>query len=135
MDLKDCERQGFLRESKVDKDLISSLLVMSKRDEETVLSANLNSKNISSYSVMAYSSLRKIMEALCLQKGYKITNHICTGLFLKKNIEGFDYVFFDRIRRIRNQINYYGESVDLEIGMDLIKKIFGLNKFLREHFK
>lgn len=131
MDLTDCEKDGFIRNVKPDLALINSLIEMSKSEEETVKSSKLNKNNISTYCMVAYSSLREILEAISLNLGYKITNHACLGLFLKNKLKEFDFEFFERVRKIRNKIGYYGEKIDLETGEDLIKRIFELNSSLR----
>lgn len=131
MDINDCIKEGFIRNVKVDKALIDSLISMSKSEEETIKSSKLNENNISTYCMVAYSSLREILEAIALNFGYKITNHVCLGLFLKKELKDFDFEFFERIRKIRNKISYYGEKIDLETGKDLIDKIFEINSYLR----
>lgn len=135
MDLNNCIKRGFIRRVKVDKNLINSILGMSMSEEETVKEAKLNRKNISTYCVVAYSSLRQILEAMSLNEGYKVTSHICTGLLLKKKVKDFDVEFFERLRKIRNKISYYGEGVDFETGAELIQNIFKLNKKLRAKLK
>jgi len=84
--------------------------------------------NISAYVSLAYDSLREVLEALCILNGYKILSHICIGELLKDKIEEFNYVEFDRVRWIRNSINYYGEKVEFEQGKEIIKKIFTIKK-------
>ncbi len=132
MDLNTCRKNGFIRKVQVDNNLINSIIEMSKIDEETVQNAKQSERNISTYCVVAYSSLRQILEAITLKLGYKITNHICTGLFLKEKFDDFDFEFFERIRKVRNQISYYGEKLEFETGKDLINRIFHLNSKLRK---
>lgn len=124
MDLNECFNKGLIKKIKVDKELIKSLIEMSDIKEETVATANINEKNISAYVSLAYDSLREILEALCILNGYKVLSHICIGELLKNILKDFDYEEFDRLRWIRNSINYYGEKVDFEQGKEIIKKIF-----------
>ena len=77
---------------------------------------------------MAYDALRELLEALCTLHGYKVTNHICLGELLKKLEPDFDYNSFDRFRYIRNSINYYGKTVGLTDGKNLIAKILQMRK-------
>lgn len=132
MDLKDCEREGFIRKANIDNNLIGSLLEMSRVDEDVVRESELTEKNISTFCSVAYSSLRQLLEAICLNKGYKVTNHVCIGLLLKREIKNFDFDFFERVRKIRNRISYYGEKIGLSEGKEIIEKIFKLNKELRK---
>jgi len=135
MDLKDCMRKGLIRRTAKDRELISSLIEMAKIKEGAVKSAKVDSKNISAYVSMAYDSLREALEALCVQHGYKVLSHVCMGELLREKIDGFDYVEFDRMRYIRNSINYYGKKVDFEQGKEIIDKIFVLRRKMTELIK
>ena len=134
MDLDECIRNGFIKKTRIDKELIKSLIEMSDTNENTVNTAKINNANISSYVSLAYESLRQILEAICISKGYKILSHQCIGEFLlKENIDMFNYKYFDRFRWIRNSINYYGKKVDYDQGKELINKIFEFKKRLKDH--
>ncbi|MCD6464407.1 hypothetical protein J7L02_02690 [Candidatus Woesearchaeota archaeon] len=128
MDLDECFRKGLIKKKRVDEELVKSLIEMSNIKEEAVKTANINARNISAYVSLAYDSLREVLEALCVLKGYKVVSHICIGELLKNILEDFDYEEFDRLRWIRNSINYYGEKVDFEQGRNIIKKVFKIKK-------
>ena len=128
MDLNDCIKKGFVKRTKINKELINSLKEMSNIKEYAVNSAKIDEKNISAYVSLAYDSLREILEALCILKGYKVISHICVGEVLKNAFPSFNFQEFDRYRWIRNSINYYGEKVDFDQGKEIIKKIFELKK-------
>lgn len=137
MDLDDCYKNNFIKKTRIDKELIRSLIEMSKIKEITVNSAKLDEINISAYVSMAYDSLREILEALCILKGYKVTSHICLGELLKSLISEFDFISFDRYRYVRNGINYYGTKVDYKQGKEIILKMFKMKseitkKYLKE---
>ncbi|MCK5334037.1 MAG: hypothetical protein KAJ24_05970 [Candidatus Aenigmarchaeota archaeon] len=136
MDLSDCYRKGQIKKTRVDKGLIRSLIEMSGIKESTVKEAKLTEKNISVYVCVAYDSLREILEAVCIYNGYKVLSHICIGELLRKIVPDFDYVGFDRMRYIRNAINYYGTKADFEQGKQIIEKIFKMRKdILEKHIK
>lgn len=128
MDLNECYRKGFIRKTRINEELIKSLIEMSEIKEKTVDTAKLNDMNISAYVSLAYDSVREMLEAVCVSKGYRILNHVCMGEFLKDNIKEFDYNEFDRFRYIRNGINYYGTKVQLSQGKQIIEKMFKLKK-------
>jgi len=134
MDLDECFKKGLIKETRVDKELIKSLIEMSEIKENTVKTANINKINIPAYVSLAYDSLREILEALCILNGYKVLSHICMGEFLKDKIKDFDYNEFDRIRWIRNSINYYGEKVEFEQGKEIINKIFAIKKKILDKY-
>lgn len=131
MDLNDCFKKGFIKKTRIDKELIFSLIEMSDIKEQTVKTAVINKINISVYLPMAYDSLREVLEAICISKGYKVINHFCIGELLRDIFSNFNYDEFDRFRYIRNGINYYGTKVDFEQGKKIINSIFIMKKELK----
>ena len=53
---------------------------------------------------------------------------------MKDIFKDFDYEQFDRLRWIRNSINYYGEKIDFEQGKLIIGKIFSLKKNILDRY-
>ncbi|MAE42907.1 hypothetical protein CMO93_03985 [Candidatus Woesearchaeota archaeon] len=136
MDLNECFRKGLIKKTRIDKDLVKSLIEMSSIKETTVKTASINDINISAYVSLAYDSLRELLEAFCVMKGYKVISHICIGELLRKEIDEFDYEQFDRVRWIRNSINYYGKKVEFGQGKEIIEKIFTIrNKIKEKHLE
>lgn len=130
MDLDECFKKGLIKKTKIDPELSKSLIEMSDIKEDTVNKADIDDVNISVYVSVAYDSLREILEALCIMQGYKVISHICIGKLLKESITQEDYQEFDRLRWIRNSINYYGEKVEFQQGREIITKIFSIKKRL-----
>ncbi len=136
MDLDECYRKGLIKKTRIDKELIRSLIEMSDIKENAVNTANVNEINISAYVSMAYDSLREVLEALCISKGYKVLSHICIGELLKTIITDINYSEFDRLRYARNGINYYGAKVDFVQGKEIIRKIFAMRRtIMYSHLK
>jgi len=135
MDLNDCHKKGDIKKTKLNKELIKSLIEMSEIKEKTVNSADLSEMNVSAYVSMAYDSLREFLEALCISYGYKVTSHLCLGELLSSLNKDFDFKEFDRFRYIRNGINYYGNKVDFEQGKEIIKKMFIMKRELYGHIR
>jgi len=136
MDLNDCYKKNFIKKTRIDKELIKSLIEMSKIKEDSVNNAKIDEINISAYVSMAYDSLRETLEALCILKEYKVSSHICLGELLKTLIQGFDFNSFDRFRYVRNGINYYGAKVDYSQGKEIITKMFKMkSEIIKRHFK
>jgi len=69
-----------------------------------------------------------VLESLCISKGYKVLSHICIVELLKDIIDDFYYDEFDRIRWIRNSINYYGKKVEYDQGVEIIKNTLRIKK-------
>ena len=134
MDLEDCYRKKLIKRTRIDPELIESLIEMSKIKEGAVDNADIDEINISAYVSMAYDSLREALEAICIYHGYKVLSHLCIAELLRTLVEDFDYSEFDRVRYIRNSINYYGIKVEFEQGKEIIKKIFAMKKHLTKKY-
>ena len=128
MDINECFSKGLIKKTKADVELVKSLVEMADIKEQAVKTAGINNVNISAYVSLAYDSLREILEALCILNGHKALSHICIGELLKDIIKDFDYDAFDRLRWIRNSINYYGQKIEFKQGKEIINKIFDMKK-------
>jgi len=134
MDLEECFQKGLIKKTEIDTGLTKSLIEMSKIKENAVRKASIDDVNISAYVSLAYDSLREALEAICISKGYKVLSHICIGELLKKLFKDFEYEELDRLRWIRNGINYYGTKVEFKQGKEIISKIFIMkNNMTREY--
>jgi hypothetical protein len=103
--------------------LIKSLTKNAAQDlsflETLKINENSSRKIMSNY----YEVLRSILEAISSKKGYKIYSHEAFTYFLKEIGENLFSIKFDRYRRIRNSINYYGKSISMEETKENIKEI------------
>ena len=124
MNWEECRIKNFVKETKTDEQLINSLLHQSTKKLITDKFSPLNKDTASTKFSNNYDSLREVLEALAIRRGFKIYNHDCFSGFLKEIMklekESFD---FDKLRRIRNSINYYGKDVSLEEAEKLINEI------------
>ncbi len=91
------------------------------------VSENSARKIISNY----YDVLRSIVEAITALEGYKVYSHEAYTYYLKENVTLNASKQFDRFRKIRNNINYYGEIVEVEEAKDLINSIISLIEELK----
>jgi len=129
MDWQECKNKKFVKEVKIDKNLINSLLKSSKRRFESDERLKLDETTASTKISIAYEALREVLEALAIAKGFKIYNHECFCSFLDEICEDKPFsVDFDRFRKIRNQINYYGKDIPLKEAEIVIKEIILLSK-------
>ena len=124
MDWKECCDKKIAKNVKIDKNLINSLKKMGENKLKSSEELVMNETNAGSKVSLAYDSLRELLEALSLKKGYKIYNHECYTAFLKEIIgESEKGEEFDKIRIERNAINYYAKEISLEEAKVLIDKI------------
>ena len=135
MDLNECKNKGFIKITTINKSKALSLIEISDIKEDTIKHIKLDSKNINAYFPMAYDSLREVLEAFCLLRGFNVTNHICLGELIKDLKKDFDFISFDRFRYARNGINYYGSKIDFDQGKEMINKMFEMKKLIKKEIK
>ena len=124
MDWKECCDKKIAKNVKLDNNLINSLKKTSENKLKSSEELIMNETNAVSKVSLAYDSLRELLEALSLKKGYKIYNHECYTAFLKEIMgESEKGEEFDKIRIERNAINYYAKEISLEEAKILIDKI------------
>ena len=136
MDWNECLRRNAKPISR-DEDIIKSLMESAEPNLEVAKSIKQEDKSYPSIIVLAYDSLRMLLEALALQNGYKIYNHECYTCFLREILK-LDSMAdkFDTARVIRNSINYYGKRLnkyefDL-IYRDILYLILEIKKLLEK---
>ncbi|MEK6893013.1 MAG: hypothetical protein AABX07_02310 [Nanoarchaeota archaeon] len=114
MDWEECLAKRIARPAQSDLELIKSLR---KTSENKLLSADLlelNETTAVSKLSLYYDSARELLEALAIDKGYKIYNHECYAGFLKEAVGNKNLAErFDRLRILRNSVNYYGQNISL----------------------
>lgn len=134
MDLKECKESGFVKSVQEDRPLINSLIIDSKNRLVSAEKIPLDGAACSSIITLTYDALRELLEAIALKRGFKIYNHECYRSFLievlKQDGLGME---FDKIRKIRNSINYYGEEINLKEAKEIILKIRSLIKDLHQY--
>ncbi|MBI3051170.1 hypothetical protein HYY74_01810 [Candidatus Woesearchaeota archaeon] len=113
MNWTDCRKsKNLVKEVSPDNNLIQSLIKSSAKKEHSFKLLILDENTASSKVSLAYDSLRELLEAIALLKGYKIYNHECYASFIKEELNqsqlGED---FDKFRKARNAINYYGKDI------------------------
>lgn len=106
--------KGTVRKASIDISLAKSLIIMSDNHIETVKPIQLTDKTASTIMSDYYEALREITEAMCALRGYKVYSHEAFTYFLKENGEDLVADKFDRFRKIRNSIHYYGKQADKE---------------------
>lgn len=85
---------------------------------------------------LAYDFLRELLEALTLNKGFKIYNHECYAAFLKEILNESDLGDgFNEVRKIRNDINYYGQDISIKEAKTTVDHIKNLKKAIKSLLK
>ena len=129
MDFKECLKKRIAKEVKTDLELIKSLKKTSQNKLDSENKLELNDVTAGSKISLMYDSLRELLEALAIKKGYKIYNHECYTYFLKEILnESSKGDEFDELRKIRNGINYYAKDISVNEAKEVLNRI----KKLRE---
>lgn len=114
----------------------SSLIKSSIQAIETAKVIQLNSITLKSILRELYEGLREYCEAIGYLRGYKFLDHESIAYFLKDILkEQSVSTKFDRYRKLRNGINYYGEDIDIETVKEAIMEIPRLIKELEKYSK
>lgn len=136
MDWKECLQKKIAKNIKEDENLIKSLIKTSENKLSSAEELSLTETNASSKISLAYDSLREVLEALAIKNKFKIYNHECYSAFLKevlnKNSLGEE---FDKLRKIRNSVNYYAKEISIQDTKDIINRIKKLRKDVLELLK
>lgn len=133
MDWKECLDKKAAKKVNLDENLINSLIKTSENKLKSSDKLGLDETTANSKFILAYDSLREILEALALKNGFKIYNHEGYTAFLKEILkESNNGDEFDEIRKVRNDVNYYGKGIKIKEAEEMIKrtknlrnKIFG----------
>lgn len=135
MDWNECRKKDLVKEIRTDKHLIASLLKSSSKKLESSKMLPTNDTTAIAKLSLAYDSLRELLEALGISKGYKVYNHDCYCAFLNEIMhESLMSREFDNFRKIRNKINYYGQDVSAKEAEPLLENIERLISCIKKKF-
>ncbi len=101
-------------------------------EERLILIKEINEKNANFIFEDYYTSIMELLQALVLKKGYKISNHVCLGFYLRDFLKRDDlFRLFDDLRYKRNSLTYYGKRMDFETSKKAIENSKKLIKELK----
>ncbi len=137
MNLNDFIEKGQVK--KADKDISLAKSLVSTAENDLIFLKNSEINKYSARKIMTgyYDILRSILEAISILNGYKIYSHEAFTYFLKQINENLIANKFDRLRKIRNGINYYGKDISIEEVKENTKEIIKLitelkNKYFKD---
>ena len=135
MDFSACKKKNLVKQVGIDKNLINSLIKSSLKKLNAQKLLSLNDDTASSKITLIYDAMRELLEALAISKGYKIYNHECYTSFLKEVTKESNLGdTFDKFRRIRNDINYYGKDISAEDSKYVINDMIVFIETLKTKF-
>ncbi len=131
MRLEDLIKSGNVRKSFKDPALVRSLKETADLDIKFLRSLEINDHSSRKIVSNYYDVLRSILEAIALEEGYKVYTHEAFTYLLKEKGQNIFAAKFDRLRKIRNKINYYGKKVSVDEAKELVKEIEDLIRKLK----
>ena len=133
MDWKECNDKRFVKKVSIDINLINSLDASSNKKCKSANMLELNETTAASVISLLYDSLRELLEALAIKKGFKIYNHECFCSFLSEIVHDHqNAVLFDKFRKVRNGINYYGKDLSADNARQLKIEMTGFMKEIKK---
>lgn len=106
-----------------DKAKAKSLIDVSLGRNEYLMESDVKENNVNYIFEGYYSSALEMLHAMLLLRGYKVTNHICLGYYLRDILHNDElFRLFDDCRLKRNSLIYYGRKMDFATGKDAIEK-------------
>jgi len=117
----DCIESNSALKCSSDKGRAKSLIETA--DERIKLIKEINEKNCNFVFEDYYTSILELLQAIVVIEGYKITNHVCLGFYLRDILKREDlYLIFDDLRYKRNSLTYYGKRMDFETAKKAVEK-------------
>ncbi|MFH0869694.1 MAG: hypothetical protein V1866_01395 [archaeon] len=125
---------GDARKVPVDILRAKSIILSSKQAIATAKTIVLTKDSAKSIFRELYEGLREHCDALGYMKGYKFQNHESITCFIRDILkeEGMANKF-DRYRKLRNGINYYGETIEEETVKEALKEMPELIRKLEKY--
>lgn len=133
MDWKECKIKKLVKETRPDNKFLESLRVQSEKKLKTAKRLETDEVTASTKFCDFYDSVRILLEAVALKNSLKIYNHECYKGFLGEVLGLTDVSLkFDKLRKIRNGINYYGEDLSPLDANNFISTLIEIRKQLEE---
>lgn len=134
MSLQQSIREGYVRIIPPDNIKAKSLFKSAQQAISSAKKIPFETDTLKSIMRELYEGLRQFCEALGYQRGYKFLSHEVITLFLEEIIGAKNIAIrFDRYRKIRNGINYYGDDISEETVKEALTEIPKILKDLERY--
>ncbi|MEK6901192.1 MAG: hypothetical protein AABX37_02520 [Nanoarchaeota archaeon] len=126
--------QGYVKQIPPDTIRAKSLLHSSGQAISSALKIKVETDTLKTIIRELYEGLRQCCEAIGYQKGYKFSSHEAITYFLEEVLREESIASrFDRYRKIRNGINYYGDDISPETVWEAKNEVPTLIERLKKH--
>ncbi len=72
---------------------------------------------------LKYDSIHALAEAFLNMHKLQSSNHVCLWAAVCKMVNGLDFTFLDKVRDLRNGVQYYGRSIVAEDYDEIASKL------------
>ncbi|NQU79281.1 hypothetical protein HQ545_05955 [Candidatus Woesearchaeota archaeon] len=132
MDWKECHDRRYIKPASVNEDLIASLNISADKRYQTASRLVIDEITAATVFSLYYDCVRELLEALAIKHRFKIYNHDCFCAFLKEVLNKQSIGDkFDRFRKIKNGINYYGKDLDIDTALELITDLKDMIEYVK----
>lgn len=127
-------KEGIVKKVPVDIIRAKSLIKSSQQALSTAKIIPFKEETFKTIFRELYESIRGYCEALGYIKGYKFLNHESITIFLYEILREKEIsIKFDRYRKLRNGINYYGNTIEIQTLKNALRDIPLLIDSLKKH--
>lgn len=134
MSFENLIKGSFVKKVPIDIVRAKSLVKSSEQALSTAKIIPFKEETLKTIFRELYESLREYCESLGYIKGYKFLNHESITNFLDEVLEEKEISLkFDRYRKLRNGINYYGNTIEMQTVKDALINIPLLIDKLKRH--
>lgn len=137
MNWKECVDQGIVFKTVTDTERATQMLSMANLRLEFWQSVISDEKYVSLFVEAYYDIIKELIFAHLYKNGYNCTNHLCLIAYLSEKFEDFDFEIqkIDELRKIRNEINYRGFTVNKDYLERNEPEFKNIVKILKEELK
>lgn len=115
-EFEDFIKKGEVKKKETNKILAEALKKSADKNIRFVKKLDINDENAEHIVQDCYDIIRELIEAKLSIDGYKSYSHEATILYLKrfKQFNELELEFIDNLRKLRNNIKYYGKESTAE---------------------
>lgn len=134
MNFENSLKEGFVRNVVKNVNRARSLERSAKQAIDTAKLIPLNDGSLKTILRELYEGLRQYCEAIGFLHGYKFESHESINYFLRDVLKESKVAEkFDRYRKLRNRVNYYGEEIEVESVKGALIEVPEIMKVLSKH--
>jgi len=127
---KDCIESSSSLKVSPDKSKAKSLIDTAKGRVDYLKNAEIKENSANYVFESYYSSVLEMLHAILILKGYKVSNHVCLGFYIRDVLKKADiFRVFDDCRFKRNSLIYYGRKMDFATAK---KTIINCKKLIKD---